>query len=132
MIKNFSIYFYFVIYFYRLTKHSSAESDVGAGSMVYESTEDSLSAMWHYNETESEIVRGWYAVGTYPYADDIAALKEVPITTSLSSFLANNEVRPDTTGLHPQSLERSFKIVDNSYNLFEVIFKKEYLLVYHF
>lgn len=115
-----------------MTKHSSAESDVGAGSMVYESTEDSLSAMWHYNETESEIVRGWYAVGTYPYADDIAALKEVPITTSLSSFLANNEVRPDTTGLHPQSLERSFKIVDNSYNLFEVIFKEEYLLVYHF
>lgn len=100
--------------------------------MVYESTEDSLSAMWHYNETESEIVRGWYAVGTYPYADDIAALKEVPITTSLSSFLANNEVRPDTTGLHPQSLKRSFKIIDYSYNLFEVIFKEEYLLVYHF
>ena len=67
--------------------------------MVYESTEDALSAMWHYNETESKVVRGWFAVGTYPYADDIAALKEIPITTTLSSFLANNEVTPDTTGM---------------------------------
>lgn len=82
----------------RLTKHSSADSDVGEGSMVYESTEDALSALWHYNDTESEIVRAWYGVGTYPYADDIAQQKEVPIASSLSSFLANNEVTPDTTG----------------------------------
>lgn len=77
---------------------SATEVDVSEGVLIYEQTVDALSAMWHYNDTESQIVRAWYSVGTYPYSQDIASRKEVTMSSTLSSFLANNEVTPDITG----------------------------------
>lgn len=68
------------------------------GVLIYEQTVDALSAMWHYNDTESQIVRAWYSVGTYPYSQDIASREEVTMSSTMSSFLANNEVTPDITG----------------------------------
>lgn len=72
--------------------------DISDDSLVYESTDDALSAMWHYNDTESEVVRAWYAVGTYPFSDNLSDRKEVEISTTLSSYLGNNEVEPDVLG----------------------------------
>lgn len=100
--------------------------------MVYEFIEDFLFVMWYYNEIELEIVRGWYVVGIYFYVDDIAVLKEVFIIIFFLSFLVNNEVRLDIIGLYLQLFKRSFKLVDDVYNLFEVMFKEGYLLVYYF
>lgn len=100
--------------------------------MVYEFIEDFLFVMWYYNEIELEIVRGWYVVGIYFYVDDIVVLKEVFIIIFFLSFLVNNEVRLDIIGLYLQLFKRSFKLVDDFYNLFEVMFKEGYLLVYYF
>lgn len=83
---------------FRLGDKSATEVDVSEGVLIYEQTVDALSAMWHYNDTESQIARAWYSVGTYPYGQDIASRKEVTMSSTLSSFLANNEVTPDITG----------------------------------
>lgn len=72
--------------------------DLSEESLVYESTDDALSAMWHYNDSESEVVRAWYAVGTYPFSDDMSERKELDISITLSSYLNNNEVEPDILG----------------------------------
>lgn len=72
--------------------------DLSEESLVYESTDDALSAMWHYNDSESEVVRAWYAVGTYPFSDDLSERKELDISITLSSYLSNNEVEPDILG----------------------------------
>lgn len=72
--------------------------DLSEESLVYESTDDALSAMWHYNDSESEVVRAWYAVGTYPFSDDMSERKELDISITLSSYLSNNEVEPDILG----------------------------------
>lgn len=72
--------------------------DLSEESLVYESTDDALSAMWHYNDSESEVVRAWYAVGTYPFSDDLSERKEFDISITLSSYLSNNEVEPDILG----------------------------------
>lgn len=72
--------------------------DLSEESLVYESTDDALSAIWHYNDLESEVVRAWYAVGTYPFSDDLSERKELDISITLSSYLSNNEVEPDILG----------------------------------
>ncbi|XP_062596534.1 uncharacterized protein LOC134257978, partial [Saccostrea cucullata] len=82
----------------RLSGKSAQEMDISDDSLVYESTDDALSAMWHYNDSESEVVRAWYAVGTYPFSDDLSERKEVEISTTLSSYLGNNEMEPDIFG----------------------------------
>lgn len=82
----------------RLSGKSAQEMDISDDSLVYESTEDALSAMWHYNDSESAVIRAWYAVGTFPFSDNISERKEVDISTTLSSYLGNNEVEPDVLG----------------------------------
>lgn len=77
---------------------STKETHLSEDSLVYESTDDALSAMWHYNDSQSEVVRAWYAVGTFPFSDDISEKKEVDISITLSSYLSNNEVEPDVLG----------------------------------
>ena len=82
--------------FTRLTDMDSSEM-VDGGS-IYQKTKDSLSALWHYTDTESEIQRAWFSVGTYPNAGDVAPLTEVNITPNLQSSLPLSTVTPDTTG----------------------------------
>lgn len=82
----------------RLSGISTKEMDLSEESLVYESTDDALSAMLHYNDSESEVVRAWYAVGTYPFSDDLSEKKELDISITLSSYLSNNEVEPDILG----------------------------------
>ena len=79
---------------------STKETHLSEDSLVYESTDDALSAMWHYNDSESKVVRAWYAVGTYPFFDDVSEKQEVDISITLSSYLGNNEVEPDVSGKH--------------------------------
>jgi hypothetical protein len=52
---------------------------------VYETSEKYVSAEWHYNDTESGVVKAWCAVGTYPYAEDISAKKELNISSLMSN-----------------------------------------------
>ena len=54
--------------------------------------------MWHYNDSESQILRTWYSVGTYLYGQDISLREEADISITWSTFLANNQVTPDVTG----------------------------------
>jgi hypothetical protein len=77
---------------------SATEWDISLEVSVYERTVDALSAMWHYNESESLLVRAWFSVGTFSSGQDIAKREEVSISSTFSSFLANSEVIPDITG----------------------------------
>lgn len=52
---------------------------------MYEMSEKHVSAEWHYNDTESDVVKAWCAVGTYPYAEDITAKKELNISSLKSN-----------------------------------------------
>ena len=89
--------------------------DLSEESLVYESTDDALSAMWHYNDSESEVVRAWYAVGTYPFSDDLSERKELDISITLSSYLSNNEVEPDILG-KTIILTRAFLLAKTLFN----------------
>ncbi|CAG2251013.1 unnamed protein product [Mytilus edulis] len=51
-----------------------SDQDITSGNSLYQTTTDSLTAQWTYNDTESGIERGWYSVGTYPFAEDIASI----------------------------------------------------------
>ncbi|CAG2247498.1 unnamed protein product [Mytilus edulis] len=66
--------------------------------IVLDSTTDSLSAIWHYNDTDSEVIRAWYSVGTYPYAEDISLRTEVNISSTQSGHLEVGSITPDITG----------------------------------
>ena len=83
---------------FRLGDKSASEVDVSEKVVTYERTVDALAAMWHYNDSESQIVRAWYSVGTYPYGQDIAPREEADISSTWSTFLANNQVIPDVKG----------------------------------
>ena len=87
-----------IILYYRLTGLTSSDHNIDAGGSVYQKSADSLSAMWHYNDTESGIERAWYSVGTYPYAEDVSPLREVEVSSILSSELPLATVTPDLTG----------------------------------
>ncbi|XP_063408918.1 uncharacterized protein LOC134692399 [Mytilus trossulus] len=82
----------------RLSDKSSVDDDIGPSSSMYKSTADSLSAVWHYNDTDSQVIRAWYSVGTYPYAEDISPKTEVNISSTQSSYLNIGSVKPDITG----------------------------------
>lgn len=60
-------------------------SDGSANDTVYEISSKYVSAEWHYNDTESDIVKAWCAVGTYPYAEDISPKKELNISSMNSN-----------------------------------------------
>ncbi|VDI73733.1 Hypothetical predicted protein, partial [Mytilus galloprovincialis] len=68
----------------RLSDKNAASGEIGSSSSMYKSSTDSLSAMWHYNDTDSEVTRAWYSVGTYPYAEDISPRTEVNISSTQS------------------------------------------------
>ncbi|VDI27589.1 Hypothetical predicted protein, partial [Mytilus galloprovincialis] len=82
----------------RLTDQSSTDTNIGAGSTLYEKSADTLFASWHYNDTESSIRRAWYSVGTYPFAEDVSPITEVEVSSGLHSVLPLASVIPDTTG----------------------------------
>ncbi|CAG2193139.1 unnamed protein product [Mytilus edulis] len=82
----------------RLTDKSSTDTNIGAGSTLYEKSADTLFASWHYNDTESSIRRAWYSVGTYPFAEDVSPITEVEVSSGLHSVLPLASVIPDTTG----------------------------------
>ncbi|XP_052081925.1 uncharacterized protein LOC127719726 isoform X2 [Mytilus californianus] len=65
----------------RLTDKIPSDQDITSGNSLYQTTTDSLTAQWTYNDTESGIERGWYSVGTYPFAEDIASMVEVEISS---------------------------------------------------
>ena len=48
---------------------------------VYEKSEKYVSSEWHYNDTESDVVKAWCAIGTYPYAEDISPKRELNISS---------------------------------------------------
>ena len=87
-----------VYYIFRLTGLTSSKHNIQSGSSVYQTSADSLSAMWHYNDTESSIERAWYSVGTYPYSEDVSPRKEVNVSSVLLSELPLAVVMPDLTG----------------------------------
>ncbi|VDI67222.1 Hypothetical predicted protein [Mytilus galloprovincialis] len=82
----------------RLSDNNAIDGDIGPSSSMYKSTADSLSALWHYNDTDSEVTRAWYSVGTYPYAEDISPRTEVNISSTQSSHLEVGSITPDVTG----------------------------------
>ena len=82
-----------------MTGLSSSEHNIQAGSSVYQKSADSLSATWHYNDTESGIERAWFSVGTYPYAEDVSPRRQVEVSSVLLSDLPLASVKPDLTGL---------------------------------
>lgn len=65
---------------------------------MYQKSADALSAIWHYNDTESQIERAWFTVGTYPYADDIFPKTVVNISSTLKSDIPLATVLPDLSG----------------------------------
>ncbi|XP_052081235.1 uncharacterized protein LOC127719259 [Mytilus californianus] len=82
----------------RLSDESADNGGIGSSLSMYKSSTDSLSAMWHYNDTDSGITRAWYSVGTYPYAEDISPRSEVNISSTQSSHMEVGTVTPDITG----------------------------------
>ncbi|CAG2236309.1 unnamed protein product [Mytilus edulis] len=82
----------------RLSDNNAIDGDIGPSSSMYKSTADSLSALWHFNDTDSEVTRAWYSVGTYPYAEDISPRTEVNISSTQSSYLEVASVKPDISG----------------------------------
>ncbi|XP_071152144.1 uncharacterized protein, partial [Mytilus edulis] len=82
----------------RLADKNAVDGDIGPSSSMYKSTADSLSAIWHYNDTGSEVIRAWYSVGTYPYAEDISPRTEVNISSTQSSNFEVGSVKPDISG----------------------------------
>ncbi|XP_071123199.1 uncharacterized protein [Mytilus edulis] len=82
----------------RLTDKTSSEKNIAAGSTMYQKTQDTLSAMWHYNDTESNVKRAWFSVGTYPYGSDVNEKREVNISSTLTSYLPLASVSPDLSG----------------------------------
>ena len=82
----------------RLTDKSSSDVDIGAGSTMYQKSADSMFASWHYNDTESNIQRAWYSLGTYPFAEDVSPLEEVDVSSGLQSLMPLATVTPDVTG----------------------------------
>ncbi|XP_076085326.1 uncharacterized protein LOC143056125 [Mytilus galloprovincialis] len=82
----------------RLTNKIPAYQDITSGNSLYQTTTDSLTAQWTYNDTESGIVRGWYSVGTYPFAEDIASMVEVEISSMDFSSLPLAYVTAIDTG----------------------------------
>jgi hypothetical protein len=50
---------------------------------MYQKSADSMFASWHYNDTESNIQRAWYSVGTYPFAEDVSPMEEVDVSSGL-------------------------------------------------
>ncbi|VDH98959.1 Hypothetical predicted protein [Mytilus galloprovincialis] len=82
----------------RLTDKTSLDQDITSGHSLYETTTDSLTAQWTYNDTESGIVLGWYSVGTYPFAQDIASMVEVEISSMDFSTLPLAYVTAVDTG----------------------------------
>lgn len=73
------------MYFFPLRLADDWLSDGPANDTVYEISEKYVSAEWHYNDTESDIVKAWCAVGTYPYAEDISPKKELNISSMNSN-----------------------------------------------
>lgn len=67
---------------------------------MYQKTQDTLSAMWHYNDTESNVKRAWFSVGTYPYGSDVNEKREVNISSTLTSYLPLASVSPDLSGIN--------------------------------
>ena len=87
---------------------TSSKHNIQSGSSVYQTSADSLSAMWHYNDTESSIERAWYSVGTYPYSEDVSPRKEVDVSSVLLSELPLAVVMPDLTGEWHIHIERTW------------------------
>ena len=81
---------------FRLTDKDASELE--SGTSLYKKSADSLSALWHYGDDESGILRAWFCVGTYPYAEDVAPLTEVNISPSLQSSLPLSTIIPNTEG----------------------------------
>ncbi|XP_076085507.1 uncharacterized protein LOC143056307 [Mytilus galloprovincialis] len=82
----------------RLTDKTASDQDITSGNSLYQTTTDSLTAQWTYNDTESRIERGWYSVGTYPFAEDIAPMVEVEISSMDFSTLPLAYVTAVDTG----------------------------------
>lgn len=81
----------------RLTDKTSSDQDITSGNSLYQTTTDSLTAIWTYNDT-GHIERGWYAVGTYPFAENIAPMVEIEISSMGFSTLPLAKVTPVDTG----------------------------------
>ncbi|CAG2246701.1 unnamed protein product [Mytilus edulis] len=82
----------------KLTDKIPSDQDITSGNSLYQTTTDSLTAQWTYNDTESGIERGWYSVGTYPFAEDIASMVEVEISSMDFSTLPLAYVTAVDTG----------------------------------
>ncbi|KAK3104702.1 hypothetical protein FSP39_008103 [Pinctada imbricata] len=86
------------IVFDSLSGYNTMEYNITPSSQIYVVSEDSLTASWHYNDTESEVVRAWYAVGTYPRGEDIVARQLITVDDTLSYTLVSGTVTPDVSG----------------------------------
>ena len=71
---------------------------------VYEKSEKYVSSEWHYNDTESDVVRAWCAIGTYPYAEDISPKRELNISSINSNGVNVASVAAMENGLSIISL----------------------------
>ncbi|KAL5014713.1 hypothetical protein ScPMuIL_008983 [Solemya velum] len=69
-----------------------------ASSVLYQSSTDTLSALWHYNDSEALVQNAWYSVGTVPFGQEVWPRQEVGISSNLRSSVDVGQIQPDTTG----------------------------------
>ncbi|KAL5015119.1 hypothetical protein ScPMuIL_009389 [Solemya velum] len=69
-----------------------------ASSVLYQSSTDTLSALWHYNDSEASVQNAWYSVGTVPFGQEVWTRQEVGISPNLISSVDVGQILPDTTG----------------------------------
>ncbi|KAK3612537.1 hypothetical protein CHS0354_024514 [Potamilus streckersoni] len=72
---------------------------------LYQRSTDSLTARWHYNDTEllendilDNIDDAWFSVGTYPFGDDIWNVTDMAVSTNLDASLPIGLIHPESSG----------------------------------
>ncbi|KAK3612515.1 hypothetical protein CHS0354_024486 [Potamilus streckersoni] len=72
---------------------------------LYQGFTDSLTAEWHYNDTEllengilDNMDDAWFSVGTYPFGDDIWNVTDMTISTNLYTSLPIGMIHPEPSG----------------------------------
>ena len=81
-----------------LNERISTQYDISQDAQYYVDTVNAIEASWVYNDTESDVLYGWYSAGTYPYADDLHPLQMINISIDMKSFIPFKEIIPDSTG----------------------------------
>ncbi|KAL5013969.1 hypothetical protein ScPMuIL_008239 [Solemya velum] len=67
-------------------------------AVLYQSSTDTLSVRWHYNDSEAFVQNAWYSIGTVPSGQDVSQRHEAVISPNQISALDVGQILPDTTG----------------------------------